>query len=324
MKGLFIGRFQPFHKGHLEALRQIKKECKAITIGIGSAQQKRTAFNPLSGGERITMVRRVIENRDIDSVEIYPIPDLDCHPAWPYYVEAILPKFEKVYGNSEVVLSLFDGIGHETGKIKQVKREKYSGNEIRKRIREEREWKHLVPEEVADYLEELDMDKRVKPTIEVRSETEKEAAHLLTKKDKTIATAESCTGGLIANRLTDVPGSSSYFKAGLVTYSNRAKEELLGVEENVIQKEGAVSSAVAEQMAEGIRKDRDTDLGLATTGIAGPGGGSDEKPIGTVYIALSSKEGTENRLLHFGGNRREVKEQISEKALGWIIENLKD
>ncbi|MEF8874671.1 MAG: nicotinamide-nucleotide adenylyltransferase [Candidatus Thermoplasmatota archaeon] len=324
MKGLFIGRFQPFHKGHLDALEQIKKECDSIIIGIGSAQKQRTEPNPLSGGERITMVKRVIENRQIDSVEVYPVPDLNCHPAWPYYVEAILPEFDKVYGNSEVVLDLFDGIGHETGELTQVKREKYSGTEIRKRIREGRGWQDFVPDEVADYLEELDMDERLKPTIEVRSETEKEAAHLLTKKDKTIATAESCTGGLIANRLTDVPGSSDYFIAGLVTYSNKAKVDLLSVDEEAIREKGAVSPEVAEMMAEGVREDRGTDIGIATTGIAGPGGGSEEKPVGTVYTALSTAEKTENRSFHFGGDRWDVKTQTSEKALQWIIEFLKD
>ncbi len=293
-----------------------------MIIGIGSAQKKRTAPNPLSGGERITMVKRVLQKRELGPVEIYPIPDLDCHPAWPYYVEAILPEFEKIYGNSEVVLDLFHGIGYETGKIKQVKREKYSGTEIRKKMEAGEEWKDLVPKEVADYLEELDMDERLKPTIAVKSETEKEAAHLLTRKNKTIATAESCTGGLIANRLTDVPGSSNYFMAGLVTYSNKAKRELLGVDDDVIKEKGAVSSPVAEQMAEGVRKDRRTDLGLATTGTAGPGGGTEEKPVGTVYIALSSKRNTESRLFHFSGDRQEVKDQISEEALEWIIETL--
>lgn len=295
-----------------------------MIIGIGSAQKQRTVIDPLSGGERITMVKKVLEKRNIGPLEVYPIPDLDCHPAWPYYVEAILPEFEKVYGNSEVVLKLFARIGHDTGKIKQVKRERYSGTEIRKRIRDGRGWKHLVPEEVADYLEELDMDERLKPTIEVRSETEKEAAHLLTKKNKTIATAESCTGGLIANRLTDVPGSSSYFIAGFVTYSNMAKIELLDVDEKTIQEKGAVSPEVAEMMADGVRKDRGTDIGLATTGIAGPGGGTEKKPVGTVHMALSTDGKTENRLFHFGGDRRDVKKQTSEKALQWLIERLKD
>ncbi len=324
MKGLFIGRFQPFHKGHLEAVKKILNECDSLILGIGSAQEKRTMSNPLSGGERITMIKEVLENREMESVELFPIPDLNCHPAWPYYVESILPEFEKVYGNSEVVLDLFDKIGHETGKIEQINRKKYSGTEIRRRIREDEEWRNLVPEEVAEYLEENNMGKRLEPTLDIDSESEKRAAHLLTKNDKTIAVAESCTGGLIANRLTNIPGSSDYFTAGLVTYSNKAKMELLGVDREAIEEKGAVSSEVAEQMAEGVRKDRGTDIGLASTGIAGPGGGSEEKPVGTVYMGVSTKKKTESRLFHFSGDRKNVKEQTSEKALRWIIEHLKN
>ncbi len=270
------------------------------------------------------MIKEVIENRKIDDVEVYPIPDLNCHPAWPYYVEAILPDFEKVYGNSEVVLKLFESISHDTGKINQIDRKRLSGTEIRDRIREGREWKYLLPEEVAEYLGDIDMEHRVKPKIEMESETEKKSAHLLTKNNKTISVAESCTGGLIANRLTSVPGSSNYFKAGFVTYSNEAKIDLLDVDEEVIEEEGAVSPEVARQMAEGVRKDRRTEIGLASTGIAGPGGGSEEKPLGTVHIGLSTEEKTETRSYHFSGDRSDVKEQASEKALRWIIEMLGD
>ncbi len=324
MKGLFIGRFQPFHNGHLEAVKQIMEECDSLMIGVGSAQESRTEANPLSGGERITMIRRVLEDRDIDSVEIHPIPDLNCHPAWPYYVEAILPDFGKVYGNSEIVLDLFDGIGHDTGSIKQIEREKFSGTEIRKRMKEKENWEELVPEEVKDYLEDIDMETRLRPRIETDADTEKRAAHLLTKNDKTISVAESCTGGLISNRLTSVPGSSRYFIAGLVTYSNDSKIELLDVDEDIIEEKGAVSAEVAMQMAEGVRINRDTDIGMASTGIAGPGGGSEEKPVGTVHIGFSTREKTESRSFRFSGNRKEVKEQTSEKVLRWIIEELKD
>ncbi|MGM0404950.1 MAG: CinA family protein [Thermoplasmatota archaeon] len=160
----------------------------------------------------------------------------------------------------------------------------------------------------------------LKPTIGISSETEKKAAHLLTKNDHTISTAESCTGGLIAHRLTNVPGSSMYFLSGLVTYSNEAKIEHLGVDKSDLHEKGAVSAEVASQMAEGVRRKMGTDIGLATSGIAGPGGGTEEKPVGTVYMALSDKERVQSKKFHFSGNRWEVKEQTSEKALQWIIE----
>lgn len=141
------------------------------------------------------------------------------------------------------------------------------------------------------------------------------AAALLIERKVTLALAESCTGGLIADRLTDVPGSSAFFERGMVTYSNAAKEELLGVPPEVIRKYGAVSEETAVLMAEGIRKLAKTDLGLATTGIAGPTGGTAEKPVGTVYIALADGEMTYCRHFSFPWERRRNKVLASQWAL---------
>ncbi len=322
MKGLFIGRFQPFHKGHLAIVEQMLDRCDSIMIGVGSAQNQREMRNPLSGGERIEMIREFFESRDIGPYEIYPIPDINCYPAWPYYVKTILPKFDVVYASSDVVLRLFRSTRVDVEKIDEINRDEWKGSEIRKRIREGEEWRSLVPDEIADYLEDKKMAEYVKAVMEAIPDVEKKTAHLLTKKEKTISTAESCTGGLIAHRLTNVPGSSNYFERGLVTYSNRAKIELLGVDEEIIRDKGAVSREVAEQMAEGVRRLADTDIGLGTTGIAGPGGGTDEKPVGTVYMGLSYGDKAEVRKYNFAGNRGQVKDQTSEMALEWITDIL--
>jgi nicotinamide-nucleotide amidase len=138
----------------------------------------------------------------------------------------------------------------------------------------------------------------------------------------TLAVAESCTGGLLAQRLTEVPGSSKYFIEGVVTYSNDAKTRALGVEPILLLEHGAVSAPVAEAMAEGIRKRADTDFGLAITGIAGPGGGSDEKPVGLVYIALASESGTEHRKLNIPGDRHLVRWRASQAALDLLRRRL--
>jgi len=145
----------------------------------------------------------------------------------------------------------------------------------------------------------------------------------LKKQKVTIATAESCTGGLIANSLTDIPGSSDYFERGVVSYSNKSKTELLGVPEKLIKEHGAVSEQVAKAMAEGIRKKSNVDIGVSTTGIAGPTGGTDEKPVGLVYIAISTSKDTTVRKYNFTGNRLQNKERACNAALWMIFDYLK-
>ncbi|HEX8891600.1 MAG TPA: competence/damage-inducible protein A [Pyrinomonadaceae bacterium] len=138
----------------------------------------------------------------------------------------------------------------------------------------------------------------------------------------TLAVAESCTGGLISQRLTEVPGSSVYFMEGVVTYSNDAKIRSLGVDAELIEKHGAVSAEVAEAMAEGVRHRADTDFGIAVTGIAGPGGGTEEKPIGLVFIALSDDAHTEHRKLMIPGDRHLIRWRSSQAALDLLRRRL--
>ncbi len=321
-KGLTIGRFQPLHKGHFSVFQQMAEECDSIIIGIGSAQVERESENPLSGGERITMIKKVLENRDMGPYEIYPIPDIECYPAWPYYVKAILPPFDCLYVHSKTVLRLFEGTRTKLRKVDEFNKEEWSATEVRRRIREGEDWEELVPKEVGKYLKEINMKERLKPTISMKEETEKEVAHQLTKKEKTIATAESCTGGFLAHRLTNTPGSSSYFEKGFITYSSKAKIETLGVKEETIQKHGAVSSQTAKEMAEKTRKKAKADIGLATTGILGPGGGDSGESIGTVFVGMSDLDGVDFKEFNFSGNRWDVKKQATEKALLWVIDYL--
>jgi nicotinamide-nucleotide amidase len=140
-------------------------------------------------------------------------------------------------------------------------------------------------------------------------------ARRMTERNLTLAVAESCTGGLITDRLTDIPGSSAFFERGVVTYGNAAKTALLGVPEAVIREHGAVSAETARLMAEGVRKSAGTDLGLAVTGIAGPSGGTESKPVGTVFIALACGETTVCRPYAFRWERRRNKVMASQAAL---------
>ena len=144
----------------------------------------------------------------------------------------------------------------------------------------------------------------------------------LTEKNLRIATAESCSGGLIAHCLTNISGSSSYFDRGVVSYSNRSKQELLGVPEILLQTYGAVSEQVAQVMAEGIRARAQVDIGLASTGIAGPTGGSKDKPVGLVYIGVSTTSKTMVNRFIFQGTRLSIKKQTCRAGLKMILEVL--
>ncbi len=139
-----------------------------------------------------------------------------------------------------------------------------------------------------------------------------------------LAVAESCTGGLIAKLLTDLPGSSDWFERGLVTYSNRAKQDLLGVPETLIERHGAVSRQTALAMATGLQKQAPVDWTLAVTGIAGPGGGGAKKPVGLVWIAAGGRrEGARAKKFLFQGSRRSVRTQAAVAALHLLLKRLK-
>jgi nicotinamide-nucleotide amidase len=154
---------------------------------------------------------------------------------------------------------------------------------------------------------------------------EETVGRLLRERGLTLAVAESCTGGLVGHRLTEVPGSSEYFLMGVVTYSNDAKERLLGVRPETLRERGAVSTQTAEEMAAGVRRLAGADLGLATTGIAGPGGGTPDKPVGTVCVALAWEGGTWSRRYDLGERSRDwVKGMTAQTALDrvrrWLLD----
>jgi len=153
-------------------------------------------------------------------------------------------------------------------------------------------------------------------------ELEDIVGRLLTERRLTIAVAESCTGGLIMDRLTDVPGSSNYFERGAITYSNASKTAELGVPEELIRQHGAVSREVAEAMASGIRVKANTDIGISTTGIAGPTGATPEKPVGLVWIGYSDSSETLALKFNFGDDRRRVKERAAQAALELVRRKL--
>jgi PncC family amidohydrolase len=136
----------------------------------------------------------------------------------------------------------------------------------------------------------------------------------------TVSVAESCTGGLVGSRLTDVAGSSMYFLGGIIAYSNDAKVKLLAVRRETLATHGAVSEETAREMAESVRKSFGTDIGLAVTGIAGPGGATKDKPVGLMWLALSAEEGIQTRLIRLTGDRLQNKAAGAEQLLSLLEE----
>ncbi|MBO8125954.1 MAG: CinA family protein [Firmicutes bacterium] len=147
----------------------------------------------------------------------------------------------------------------------------------------------------------------------------KQVGEMLSVRGQTLSTAESCTGGLLGSTITDLPGSSVYYLGGVITYSNELKQALLGVKATTLEKHGAVSSQTVEEMAKGIQELTGSTYALAVSGIAGPGGGTPEKPVGLVYIGLAGPQGVISVRKQFTGNRGEVKVQTVHAALSLLL-----
>jgi nicotinamide-nucleotide amidase len=168
------------------------------------------------------------------------------------------------------------------------------------------------------------LKQRVAPVVyaEGTRTIEEVVGEALVGKGWRLATAESCTGGLLARRITDVPGASRYFDRGFVTYSNESKLQLVGVRAADLKAHGAVSAPVAEQLARGARERAKVELGVGITGIAGPDGGSEEKPVGTVFIGISSPRGDAVRRYRFVGTRQTIRERAAQTALDLLRREL--
>jgi len=151
-------------------------------------------------------------------------------------------------------------------------------------------------------------------------EPEREVLAALRAKKMTLATAESCTGGWLGKRLTDIPGSSEAYLGGVISYTDGVKAKLLGVRRESLEREGAVSETVAREMAEGARRALGADFAAATTGLAGPDGDGSGKPVGLVYIAVAGPDGCECRSCRFSGDREAVRREACRTALEMLLE----
>lgn len=159
---LIIGRFQPLHNGHMEVIRKVASECDKVIIGIGSAQYSHLADNPFTAGERYLMISEALKREGITNVSIVPIEDLNRYSVWVSHVESMCPPFSAVYSNNSVTRRLFFEAGYELRDSPLYNRKYYSGTEVRNRMFEGKDWRALVPECVADIIEEIDGVRRIK------------------------------------------------------------------------------------------------------------------------------------------------------------------
>lgn len=233
---------------------------------------------------------------------------------------SILRKTLKTTGISESALyERIEGVLEPKGDVKIAFLPSYLGVDIRltMTLKQKTEAEETLPQ-----IEEL--EKKIREILGTYiygtgdQTLEEVVGKLLSEKGKTIAVAESCTGGLIGAKFTNVSGSSKYFERGVVTYSNQAKIELLGVPQEIIDRYGAVSEQTAILMAEGVRKLAKTDYGLSSTGIAGPTGGTPEKPVGLVYIGFAWENDSIAQKFQFGGDRITNRELATQAALNMV------
>ena len=162
VSALLIGRFQPFHNGHLEVIRTISKQCDRLIVGIGSAQLSHTFENPFTAGERHLMISRALHDEGMDNFFLVPMVDINRYAIWVAHVASLVPPFQDVYSNNPLTRRLLEEAGYEVRSAPLFDRAVYSGTEIRKRIISGKEWEHLVPKGVAETIHEVHGDQRLK------------------------------------------------------------------------------------------------------------------------------------------------------------------
>lgn len=171
MRSIFIGRFQPIHKGHISTIKQIIDASEDLIIAIGSAQYSHTPDNPLSGGERVFLIKRALidEGLPLERIDIVPIPDINIHPLWVAHLRSLVPPFEKAYSHNPLVRQLLRDAGIMVSETSLLERESYSGHHIRKLIRENNSsWEALVPPNIVKAIKEMKLDERIRAVGNIR------------------------------------------------------------------------------------------------------------------------------------------------------------
>ncbi|MDH3365878.1 MAG: nicotinamide-nucleotide adenylyltransferase [Thermoplasmata archaeon] len=162
MRALVVGRFQPFHKGHLQAIKEVLSECDELVIVIGSAEESHTSRNPLTASERYQMIISSVPRKEHNRLHIIPVRDINRYAIWVNHIESYVPPFDVVFSNSPITRSLFSQVGYDVKRTKAYNLKQYNGSEIRRRIAEGGKWKHLVPVSVSLMIEELNLRERLR------------------------------------------------------------------------------------------------------------------------------------------------------------------
>lgn len=308
---------------------EVPENCIPIKNNYGTAPGM---FFEIFDSPTLPLSRSPIHNSEISNEKVYFFM-----PGVPYEMEAmmeneILPKLKQRFNTPFIIQKtiLTQGIGEsmlmeiiedwEEDLYKKGMKLAYlpSFGSVRLRITLSGSYKELIEEKINKKVSEL---KKIIPQYFSGEEGEKPEeiiGKLLREKKKTLSTAESCTGGYIAHLITSIPGSSDYFTGSVISYSNKIKIEELGVAENQLQKSGAVSQEVVESMATGVKNKFKTDYAIAVSGIAGPAGGTPEKPVGTVWIAVAGPEGIVSQKYLFGKSREKNIKQSAAMAFNML------
>ena len=322
MRGLYIGRFQPFHMGHLHAVNEALEVVDELVIAIGSSQHDHEHVNPFTAGERGDMILSSI--KESHRIILAQIPDVNDYGRWMKVVDQRCPSYDILFTHSELTTNLARKEGVKVHQLEHFKKEQYNGTLIRNEMKEGGPWESKVPAGTQKVLASINGVERVKKAndmlMAVAIDIVETVACALKEKKMTVSIAESCTGGLLAKRLTDIPGSSEYFKGTVVAYSNEVKTKLLNVSTADIQKYGAVSDVVSKEMALNIKTITSSDIGISITGIAGPTGG-DIQPIGTIYYTIAIDEPITDKL-ELKGTRQQIRWDTTTKVLEQLLKML--
>jgi nicotinamide-nucleotide adenylyltransferase len=315
---LIIGRFQPFHLGHLYIIKKYSQnENSFIKIVIGSSQKSNEKSNPFTKEEREEMIKKTLEDSNIKNYKIYNVPDYKNDKDWLFAIKKIVGKFDIVVTGNDWVKSLFVKEKYELHAYNEQKERfgKIKATSIRKKWLELKSRKG-IPKAVFEYLKTIKTTERLKEIHDPK----KKVHYILNSSNLSISSAESCTGGAISNSLISYSGASKFFKLGIVAYCNEQKINVLKIKKSTLKKYTAVSSQTAKEMAQNIKKIGKTDYGISSTGYADPS----DNESGKIFIAIAGLKETYIKEINIKkSERHKIIEKATNIAIDFLYEILK-